>query len=126
MKTLRNLCLFISILAFMGLCVDAKASHAATFYVATTGSDGNPGTATAPFRTLTKGTRTLKGSDTLIVKGGTYADCYLQLPSGSAGAPTTMQAAPGETVIIRPNDAGCDVWQLLTDSPSYHLGRYPD
>ena len=74
MKISRSLCLSISILAFMSLCVGAKASHAATFYVATTGNDANPGTAAAPFRTLLKGVQTLSSGDTLIVKGGTYAE----------------------------------------------------
>jgi hypothetical protein len=105
MKILRNLCLFISILVFMSLCVDAKASHAATYYVATTGNDNNPGTQGSPFRTVGQGTRVLSGGDTLIVRGGTYAEGNLHLPSGSSGAPTTLIAAQNETVTLQPNSS---------------------
>jgi hypothetical protein len=108
MKGLRNLCLFISILAFMSLFVGAKASHAATLYVATTGSDGNPGTAAAPFRTLRHGISRMRSGDTLVVKAGTYPEGNLTPPSGSAGAPTIIQAAAGETVKIQPNNRGTD------------------
>jgi hypothetical protein len=96
MKTARYLGLSISILAFISLCMGAKASYAATFYVATTGNDANPGTAAAPFRTLNKGASRLRGGDTLIVKAGTYTEAMLNnIPSGTGGAPTTIRNAPG-------------------------------
>jgi hypothetical protein len=92
----------------MSLFVSAKASHAATFYVATTGNDANPGTAAAPFRTLLKGVQSLSAGDTLIVKGGTYAEGLANISSGRAGGPTTIQAAPGEKVILQPNNINVD------------------
>ncbi|MGB8297262.1 MAG: right-handed parallel beta-helix repeat-containing protein, partial [Polyangia bacterium] len=50
------------------------ASHAlaAEYYVATTGSDSNPGTQASPFATLTKGASTAGPGDTVYIRGGTY------------------------------------------------------
>ena len=114
MKILRNLCLFISILAFMGLCVDAKASHAATFYVATTGSDSNAGTAAAPFRTVQRGVRVLQSGDTLLIGAGTYAEGDLAPPSG-----TTLKAAPGARPVLRPNSRSIDTIILFAAGRSH-------
>ncbi len=45
---------------------------AATFYVATDGSDSNPGSASAPFRTLQQAANTAFAGDTVVVRDGTY------------------------------------------------------
>jgi len=87
-------------------------AEAATYYVATTGSDGNPGTLTAPFRTLGQGVSVLRPGDTLYVRAGTYtASSQLQsIPSGSSWAvPVTIAAYPGETpVLVAESD-----WQVI-------------
>ena len=120
MKISRSLCLSLSLLACMSLCGGAKASHAATFYVATTGNDANPGTAAAPFRTLLKGVQTLRSGDTLIVKQGTYAEGISTIPSGSAGAHTTLQAAPGEAVTLQAPSSSLDSMIFFPDG-SHHI-----
>jgi hypothetical protein len=52
----------------------------------------------------------LVGGDTLTIKEGTYTEAtwsrFLNTVSGSAGAPTTIQGAPGETVTLRPANCG--------------------
>ena len=97
----------------------AAIVRAATFYVATTGNDANRGTAAAPFRTLQKGVRSLSAGDTLIVKGGTYPEALANIPSGRAGAPTTIQAAPGETVTLQPNNIKTDCVVSYRPGQSY-------
>src|SRR5262249_33755 len=58
------------------------------YYVATTGSDSNPGTLENPFRTIAAGTRALHGGDTLLIRAGTYNEQVAISASGSSGNPT--------------------------------------
>lgn len=55
------------------LLTASAASHAATWYVATTGNDGNPGTAAQPFRTIQMGLSVAQSGDTVLVANGTYS-----------------------------------------------------
>ena len=74
------------------LCVDGSAEGA---------SDDNPGTTDQPFRTIGRGVKELRPGDTLTVRGGTYREAVdLQLV-GTQEHPITVQAAPGETVVIK-------------------------
>jgi parallel beta-helix repeat protein len=104
MQSARSLCSFVAILAVMSLLLGIQASHAATFYVATYGDDANAGTEGLPFQTIQRGARALRAGDTLIVKGGTYPETLLwAIPSGTSWSqPVTVQAAPGETVVLQP------------------------
>src|SRR5262249_37186205 len=45
-----------------------------TYYVATTGSDANPGTLAAPLRTITKAYSAAMAGDTIVVEPGTYTE----------------------------------------------------
>ena len=93
----------------------AQCAAAATYYVATTGSDSNPGTSSAPFLTLQKAANTAIAGDTVIVGNGTYgnngavtggdganneASAVILQHSGTAGAPITFEAAtPGGAIL---------------------------
>lgn len=61
-----------SLLALM-LAAAAARADAATYYVATTGSDSASGTSTAPLKTIAAGVAKAKAGDTIIVRDGTYA-----------------------------------------------------
>ena len=49
------------------------AASAATYYVATTGSDSNPGTQASPFRSIAKAQSVASSGDTVYLRGGTYS-----------------------------------------------------
>lgn len=68
-----------------------------TYYVATTGSTGNDGLSVSTAKkTIAGGLAKLQNGDTLIIKGGTYAEYGLELTKNNC----TVQAAAGETVTI--------------------------
>lgn len=76
-------------------------AQAATFYVATTGSDGNPGTLTQPWKTLQKACNTVSPGSTVLIRGGTYAEKVTVNVSGSAsGGWIVIENYTGEHVIV--------------------------
>ena len=77
------------------------ALHAADFYVATNGSDRNPGTKDKPFQTISAGVAKLKAGDTLLVGSGVYRETIKVTSSGTAGQPITIAAEKKGTVTIR-------------------------
>jgi hypothetical protein len=82
----------------------------ATFYVATTGSDSNPGSITQPFKTIQHALNvaTTPG-DTVEVRAGTYNERLTFPASGSAsGGYITLEAYPGEHVLLSGQNAKDD------------------
>ena len=78
--------------------------QAATYYVAPTGADSNPGSVSLPFQTIQAGVNAAGAGDTIIVQDGTYsAPSSCTDPNGSmavnigkagtASAPITLMAA---------------------------------
>jgi hypothetical protein len=70
------------------------------FYVATTGSNSNPGTLAAPWQTIQKALNTLLPGQKAYVRGGIYREALSMGRAGTASAPITIEAYPGETPII--------------------------
>src|SRR5689334_5826022 len=70
---------YVSLLLY-GLCVTiiplgAETAQGATYYVATTGNDSNPGTSTSPWRNPQRCTASpIRAGDTCLVRSGTYTD----------------------------------------------------
>jgi parallel beta-helix repeat protein len=96
--------------------VDLSAN---SFYVSTNGNDSNSGDANAPFRTIRSGLSHLNAGDTLIIRGGTYAESipYFTIPSGiDASRHTTVQGAPGEKVILNGLGPNFDVIEIANRS----------
>jgi hypothetical protein len=91
------------------LTLACQASLAATYYVATTGSDSSgDGTSTKPWATIAFGIGKLASSDTLVVKAGTYTgptnfinSRRTAIPNGTAAAFTTIMAEQPGTVRIK-------------------------
>ncbi|HEV8725280.1 MAG TPA: LamG-like jellyroll fold domain-containing protein [Candidatus Binatia bacterium] len=81
------------------------------YYVATNGSDANPGTLSQPFRTIAQGISALQPNDKLYIRNGTYAETINSnnqtIPTGTSWSDAPLISAyPGETVTLRPNSAG--------------------
>ena len=80
----------------------AGMGGAATYYMATGGSDENPGTKEAPWATLTYAGIHLKAGDTLLIRAGEYNQyAYWRTTTGEPGRPITFAAYPGERVVFR-------------------------
>ncbi len=79
------------------------AANAANYYVATNGSDNNPGTITSPFYTLNKAWTVVGAGDIIYMRGGTYLYTSQQRLSGKNGASGNLikvWAYPGEVPTI--------------------------
>ena len=70
--------------------VSPVSAAANTYYVSPTGSDSNPGSSTAPFKTFPKAVSALQPGDTLQVLSGTYTETLTLSNSGTASAPITI------------------------------------
>jgi hypothetical protein len=80
-----------------------RAQEVATrlkFYVATNGSDSNPGTLDRPWRTIQKAANTVGAGGTVYVRGGVYHETVTINVSGTPGNVITFQSYPNETAII--------------------------
>lgn len=76
-----------------GTFLIAGNSLGATYYVATTGNDSNPGTESNPWRTIQKAANTVAAGDTVLVQPGTYPEnVQCTLASGTAVSPIIFQA----------------------------------
>jgi hypothetical protein len=77
-------------------------------FVATNGSDSNPGTQTAPFATLSKALSVVPSGGTVVVRGGTYHQ------SAATSRTTRVTAYPGEHVVF---DGARSVTDFSVHSP---------
>ena len=94
-------------------------STGATFYVSTSGSDSNPGTEAAPWRTIRKALDTLAPGQTALVHAGTYTQDLEMTRSGTASDPITVSAYPGEQVILHPASPSGDTYPVQIYSAAY-------
>lgn len=73
-----------------------RAQEVATrlkFYVATNGSDSNPGTLDRPWRTIQKAANTVGAGSTVYVRGGVYNETVTINVSGTPGNVITFQSS---------------------------------
>jgi Right handed beta helix region len=86
-------------------CVSAAFGQSGlSFYVSTTGNDSNPGTQTAPWRTIQHAADTAGAGSTVNVRGGIYEELVRVNASGNArDGFITLKNYPGETAVL---DAG--------------------
>ena len=106
--------------ATVTLLAQAPTGH--TYYVSTSGSDGNDGSSGAPWRTIQHAETVAAAGDTVLVHGGVYNEHVTLSTSGTANGYITFESAPGETAIV--DGTGLDIpqnmWGLFTfDSVSY-------
>jgi parallel beta-helix repeat protein len=104
--------LFVAAVSMIAL--SAASANAATYYVATSGNDANPGTIAAPFKTVSKAALVVVPGDVVNVRGGVYYE-RVRIPSkGTASARIVFQSYPGETAVI-------DGANVAADKATVHL-----
>src|SRR2546426_2685806 len=98
-KTAAQFCpLMVSVLLMS--CAHVRGSD---YYVAganASASDGNSGTATAPWKTTGKANQALSAGDTVYIGAGTYSQSIAPVNSGAAAKPITYNSVAGATVTI--------------------------
>jgi hypothetical protein len=84
------------------LCVSGSyGQSSASFYVSTTGADSNPGTETAPWRTVQHAADTARAGSTVNVRGGVYEELVSIKASGNAvDGYITFRSYAGETAVL--------------------------
>ena len=98
----------ISILlaGLFALLVSTSPADATDYYVATNGSDVNPGTnLAAPFQTLQHTCATAVAGDICYLRAGTYHETLAPLNSGSGSVPIRFMAYSNEVVTLDGADA---------------------
>jgi hypothetical protein len=79
----------------------AFGQPSSAYYVSTTGSDSNPGTQTAPWRTVQHAADTARAGCTVNVRGGVYEELVSINASGNANdGYVTLRSYPGETATL--------------------------
>lgn len=126
----------------------ARAPGGATYFVAPTGSDQNPGTRERPFQTIRKGIGVLKPGDTLYLRGGRYPEAIeVSRLNGTEDAPITISGYENEKAVVDGTEAldaiaagpwvkredglyqrklTKPVWQLWMDGKMLMLARWPN
>ena len=94
----------VTVSIFPMLLVCAFGQPNSSFYVSTTGDDSNPGTQTAPWRTVQHAADTARAGCTVNVRGGIYQELVSINASGNAtDGHITFRGYPGEMAVL---DAG--------------------
>jgi alpha-L-arabinofuranosidase len=89
-------------LALVGIIALAAAAQAAEIHVAVDGRDSNPGTRTAPLRTIQRAAGLARPGDIVTVHAGIYRERVSPPRGGESDAKRiTYRAAPGEKVEIK-------------------------
>ena len=109
---------------------ELASTGSSRYYVATTGSDHNPGTLKLPFRTVQKAASTMQPGDTCLVRGGVYREWINPTRGGtSEGRRITFKAYPGEHPVLTGSerittwkDQGQGVW--MVELPESFFGEY--
>jgi hypothetical protein len=76
------------------------ASGRKMYYVSTGGSDSNPGSSSAPFRTINRAAQVAVAGDVVTIRGGTYRESVKVRYAGTASQPITFQAEQRGQVVL--------------------------
>jgi hypothetical protein len=105
------------------VAVAAVTNAGQIYYVATTGNDDNPGTASSPWRHIQHAVETAPSGSTILVYGGVYNELVTITRSGFGPAGfTSIEAVAGQTPVIDGSGLGIPNAQngLITiDNASY-------
>lgn len=99
---------------FTLICLLPSFLNASTYYVATNGSNANPGSSGSPWLTIGKGLSNAVAGDTVVVRAGVYNEFLTNSVSGTAGNPITFQGERGASgewlTIIDPSTSISTGW----------------
>ncbi len=89
-------------LCTLSICVTgALAQPNSSFYVSTNGNDSNPGTETAPWRSIQHAADSVRAGSTVNVRGGIYKELVsINVSGNSSGGYITFKNYPQETAIL--------------------------
>lgn len=73
---------------------------AGDYYVSMEGSDANPGTEAAPFRTLQQAANIMHTGQKCVVRAGVYRESVKLIKGGVEGYPLVFEASPREKVVV--------------------------
>ncbi|MEN3365921.1 MAG: hypothetical protein V7606_3195 [Burkholderiales bacterium] len=113
MKTLAFPTFLFSVFILVAGALHAAAASAADLYVATTGSDDNPGTPAAPFKTITKAATQAPPGTTVHVAPGTYVGAVVTRANGTATARIRYVSDTrwGAKIVPQPDSAFDKAWR---------------
>lgn len=110
------------------LCLAAPyfAMAGQTYYVSPQGSNANPGSINAPWRSLEVAVSRAKAGDTIIMRGGTYTvgEVFIDRNKGRGGAPgqyLTIKAFQGEQPVLQPGSRRLIIWADYVRVEGLHL-----
>jgi hypothetical protein len=131
----------------LGVILGAQGADARTYFVASNGSDANPGTnLTAPFLTVQHAATNMVAGDTCFIRAGVYHETLAPSSSGTGAAPITFAVHSNEVVTLDGADVvtgwtylsngvyqapvswdlgeGCN--QVFVDGAMLHQAQHPD
>ncbi|MFZ5829532.1 MAG: right-handed parallel beta-helix repeat-containing protein [Planctomycetota bacterium] len=118
---MRFVCAVVFLVQAAIAAVVPQPCPAATYHVAQQhpqAADANPGTADAPWKTVSRAAEALQPGDTVVIHKGVYREHVRPARSGTADALITYRAAAGEDVVLTGADqitefvpAGDKVWK---------------
>jgi len=80
--------------------LESRTLLSTAWFVATSGSDQNLGTLSAPFRTIQHAADSVAPGDTVLIRGGVYRESVQVPTSGTTSEPITFKAYGNEAVTI--------------------------
>ena len=86
------------------------------YYVATDGSDSDPGSIDEPFLTIQKFADIAIAGDTCFIREGTYRETITPANSGNAESEITYKSYPGETAVVSGADVLSGEWSVHSGS----------
>ncbi|MDB5334337.1 MAG: galA, partial [Phycisphaerales bacterium] len=80
--------------------LESRELLSATLFVSPSGSDTNPGSLSAPFKTIQRAANVAQAGDHVEIRAGVYHETVTPAHSGATGAPIVFEAYNGEKVTI--------------------------
>ena len=97
-ESLRPAAFRAPLFAFLVWAILGTSLPAATFYVATSGNDTQPGTSALPFRTVQRGVDVAQPGDTILVAAGNYPEEVRSVRNGTATGLITIDGQSNASI----------------------------